>query len=360
MFASRSFILFVLLIAATAGLRAESQSEAQATDPAQVMRRVFDWQVGHLWSTQQPIDHRWGTRGWVHGAFLTGVMEAYRSTGDEAYLAYAQATAERNGWEVGPRLEHADDHIVGQTYLELEAMDPDPAKYAAVQRTFDALIAEAKPGRKLWWWCDALYMAPPTLAKLATVTGDARYWEALERWYWDTTAYLYDPAEQLFYRDDRFFNPEDGNKIFWSRGNGWVVAGLARLLDVLPADYPSRGRYEELYRAMATRLVALQPADGLWRADLLRGDTPHGEASGSAFFCYAIAWGLNHGLLEGASYRAAVDRAWAALQTCVAEDGHLGWVQPIGSAPDHYDATTWQEYGSGAFLAAGSQVRLLE
>ncbi len=323
------------------------------------MRRVFDWQVDHLWSTDHPIDHRWGPRGWVHGAFLTGVMEAYRATGDEAYLDYAQQRAVANGWALGPRLEHADDYVIGQTYLELDALHPAPAQVASLRNNFDQLLHEPKPGRELWWWCDALYMAPPTLAKLAVATGDDRYFAALDAWYWDVKAFLYDEDEALFYRDKRFLPPADGEKVFWSRGNGWVLAGLARLLDVLPADYPTRAQYETLFRDMARRLIALQPTDGLWRANLLRSDTAHGEASGSAFFCYALAWGIRHGLLDAATARPAVERAWAALLQCVDEAGRLGWVQPIGFAPDEYDATTWQEYGAGAFLAAGSQVMQL-
>ena len=264
-------------------------SVAKAESVESTMRRVFDWQVNNLWSTQQSMEHRWSPRGWVHGAFLTGVMEAYRATGDTAYLGYAQQRAEANDWQLGPRLEHADDHVIGQTYLELNALDPDPAKWRAIQETYDALLREPAPGRDLWWWCDALYMAPPTLAKLAVVTGDSKYWAALDAWYWDTHAFLYESAEALVYRDKRFLDPADGQKIFWSRGNGWVIAGLARLLDVLPSDHPTRERYLELYREMAARLAALQPGDGLWRANLLRPEAPHGEASGSAFFCYALA-----------------------------------------------------------------------
>lgn len=335
-------------------------SVAAAAEPIPaVMRRVFDWQVAHPWSTQHPLTHHHGNRGWVQGAFLTGVMEAYRATGDDAYVAYAQATAEANRWQLGPRPRHADDHIVGQTYLELHALAPAPAKIESSQSILDALVAAPGAGRELWWWCDALYMCPPTLAKLAQHTGERRYLDTMDALYWDSYLAFFDPAEDLFYRDQRFVFPADGKKTFWSRGNGWVLAGLARLLDVLPADYPTRPRYIALFQAMASRLVDLQPADGLWRSNLLYPEAQHGEASGSAFFCYALAWGLNHGILTDSKYRPAVDRTWTALLACVDADGRLGWVQPIGYAPGAYDATTAQEYGSGAFLAAGSQMMRL-
>jgi unsaturated rhamnogalacturonyl hydrolase len=329
------------------------------TTPA-VMRRVFDWQAAHPWSAPHPVTSSEGNRGWVQGAFLTGVMEAWRATNDEAYLNYARATAEANGWQPGPRPRHADDHIVGQTYLELYELVPAPEKIAGIQAVLDQIVAAPVAGREFWSWCDALYMSPPTFAKLARVTHDHRYLDAMDGYYWDTYLALYDPAERLFYRDKRFVFPADGPKIFWSRGNGWVIAGLARLLDVLPADHPSRPRYVALFQAMAARLVALQPADGLWRSNLLHPEDQHGEVSGSAFFCYALAWGINHGILPPENYRPAVDRTWTALLGCVVADGRLGWVQPIGAAPGAYDSTTWQEYGSGAFLAAGSQVMQLK
>ena len=352
----RSVFRGFLLLAALGGTMA-AQAEVAATKA--VMRKVFDWQMAHPTSSQYPVAEAKGNRGWVQGAMLTGVMEAYRATNDAAYVNYARHTAAANGWQLGPRPDHADDHIVGQTYLELNALAPNPAQIEATKAGLDALVAKSISGRELWWWCDALYMCPPTLAKLAQATGDKKYLDALDRWYWESYAYLYDPADRLFYRDKNFLFPQQGPKIFWSRGNGWVLAGLARLLDALPADYPLRPKYVALYQAMAAKLVAIQPADGLWRANLLNPASQHGEASGSAFFCYAMAWGVNHGVLPAEKYRPAVEKAWAALVTCVDTEGRLGWVQPIGFAPDHYDATTYQEYGAGAFLAAGSQVMKL-
>lgn len=330
-----------------------------ATAPAAAMRRVFDWQAAHPWSNQHPLDHRHGERGWVRGAFLTGVMEAYRATNDSAYLDFARANAVGNGWQPGARVRHADDHIVGQTYLELHALAPAPGQIEPLRAVLDKVLAEPAPGRELWSWCDALYMAPPTFAKLTQATGDKRYLDEMDRLYWDSYDELYDPAEKLFYRDKRFLNPADGKKVFWSRGNGWVLAGLARLLDAMPAEHPIRPRYVQLFRDMAARVSALQPKDGLWRADLLRPEDRHGEVSGSAFFCYALAWGINQKILPAGEFRPAVDRTWQTLLACVDADGKLGWVQPIGFAPDAYDATTSQEYGAGAFLAAGSQVMKL-
>ncbi|MEI9956953.1 MAG: glycoside hydrolase family 88 protein [Ferruginibacter sp.] len=81
-------------------------------------------------------------------------------------------------------------------------------------------------------------------------------------------------------------------KIFWGRGNGWVLAGLANLLKEMPADYAGRNFYVNLFKEIAGRILTLQQADGLWRTSLLDPEAyDGGEGSGSAFYCYALAWG---------------------------------------------------------------------
>ena len=156
-----------------------------------------------------------------------------------------------------------------------------------------------------WAWCDALFMAPPALAAVTTATGDRKYLDLANRLWWKTTDYLYDTSEHLYFRDSRFFDQREpnGKKVFWSRGNGWVFAGLARMLEELPADHPDRARYVTLFREMAEKIAAVQGEDGYWRASLLDPDSrPNPETSGTGFFVYGLAWGINHGLLDRARY----------------------------------------------------------
>src|SRR4051812_27378014 len=84
-----------------------SLSAAPVEIPA-IMRKVFDWQVAHPTSAKSPVTDSKGNRGWVQGAMLTGVMEAYRATNDAAYVDYARRISEANGWKLGPRPDHAD------------------------------------------------------------------------------------------------------------------------------------------------------------------------------------------------------------------------------------------------------------
>ena len=149
----------------------------------------------------------------------------------------------------------------------------------------------------------------------------------------------------------------NGKKIFWSRGNGWVLGGLALLLDHMPKNYKHRPFYERLFKEMSAKILELQHEDGLWRTSLLCPETyNHGEVSGSGFYTFALAWGVNNGLLEKVEYTYAAKRAWEALSRCQHEDGRVGWVQNIGAFPEPASESSWQNFGTGAYLLAGSEV----
>jgi rhamnogalacturonyl hydrolase YesR len=174
-----------------------------------------------------------------------------------------------------------------------------------------------------------------------------------------TSGKLYDPAQHLFYRDASFLHAheQNGKSIFWSRGNGWVMAGLVRVLEYMPKDDPLRPKYVQQLQQMAAAVAPLQGSDGLWRPGLLDPEAyPLPENSGSAFITYALAYGVKEHLLDRKRYLPVVTRAWAGLLSHVYADGRLGCIQPIGAAPGAYTATSSYVYGVGAFLLAGSEI----
>ena len=218
----------------------------------------------------------------------------------------------------------------------------------------------------VWWWCDALFMAPPALVKLSITTGDNKYMVKSDELFHETYNLLYDKDEHLFARDLGYVIKGDasdrheanGKKIFWSRGNGWVMGGLALLLNEIPKDYKERSFYEQVYKEMAEKVASLQQKDGLWRASLLDpASYPGGEASGSGFYTYALAWGINNDILSKDKYLPVVEKAWKGMNSLIQPDGHVGWCQPIGADPKkNFSADSWEVYGTGAFLLAGSEI----
>ena len=276
---------------------------------------------------------------------------------------------------MGRRLYHADDHAVGQAYLWAARNGAGQEAIAPMRKAFDLILANpsqadlafverpAGAGDPLcfdrWCWCDALFMSPPALVELSNATGDPRYAAFAKSEFWAVTDYLQDAQSSLYFRDSRFFERrgKDGEKIFWSRGNGWVFAGLANLLTHLPKSDPDRSRFEVLFQTMAAKLASIQKADGYWNASLLGApkDTLP-ESSGTAFYVYGLAWGINSGLLDPLAYQPNVERGWQALTRAVHKNGKLGWVQPISDRPEMNTFDDTQIYGVGAFLLAASAV----
>ncbi|HVU31870.1 MAG TPA: glycoside hydrolase family 88 protein [Opitutaceae bacterium] len=222
---------------------------------------------------------------------------------------------------------------------------------------------DIRDGQDRWTWCDALFMAPPVWLQMWKATGDRSYLEFMDHEWWATTDFLFAPDQRLYYRDATFFTRKEpnGQKIFWSRGNAWVLASLALMLKDLPAELPTHARYVRLFQTLADRIASLQPADGLWRSSLLDPQaSPNPESSSSALFCYAMVRGIRLGLLDAQRYGPIVERTWSALQRCVQSDGRVGFVQQPGAAPGNADAFSTAPYGVGAFLMAGSEVCLLK
>lgn len=326
-----------------------------------MMMKVTGWQL------KNP---KHGPTDWTNGAFYAGVVAAYNTLKSKSIYDSLMALGERTGWLPGSRYDHADDIAISQTYIDLYRMRNDKKMIRATVDSIQKM--RTVPGHETathgitWWWCDALFMAPPTLVKLGVTLKDPHYFSLSDSLFKQTVDLLYSKEEHLFARDSNYLitaqgqgrHEANGKKIFWSRGNGWVMGGLVRILEELPKNYQSRAYYVNIYREMAEKVISLQQEDGLWRASLLDPTAyPGGEGSGSGFFCYAMAWGINKGILSKDKYLPAVKKAWQGLNTLVSPEGRVGWVQPIGGDPKrNFSAESWEVYGAGAFLLAGSEI----
>jgi len=372
----------LLATGACAGDATDSALVAQPAETARdaavlaQARRVADWQLAHMEAfdyvgtfhdqTTDPID-------WIQATFWAGLADFTDATGDAAYAKAIVDHGEAAHWGFGTRPRHADADAIGHSWIWAAGRvqgSAREARLAPIRARFDAVLAAPsdaamtfdegrgeRPCQVRWCWSDAIFMAPPVWTELSEITGDPKYRRHSERELNATIEALYDHDDHLFYRDSRFIGKPNaaGHKVFWSRGNGWSYAGLAKVLQSLPADDPARTGYETLFRQMSERLIGLQGAEGYWPVSLLDVGGPP-ETSGTAFFVYGLALGVNAGVLDRATYSPAVAKGWAALSRAVQPDGRLGWVQQVGYAPDHVAASDTQLYGSGAFLMAASEV----
>ncbi|HEC41491.1 MAG TPA: glycoside hydrolase family 88 protein [Bacteroides sp.] len=357
----------------------QSNTAPHQWNDKEAMVMALKWQEAH------PIFAR-GPSDWTNGAYYTGVYKAHQSTNDSFFLDALTQMAVRNEWKPWERFFHADDLAITASYLYLKRIGVEGVNLAPTDTIIQQHLYKPCDWRSgkpmdgfdidfyeqqviLWWWCDALFMSPPVLAMYAKEKNDLSYLDEMHKYYVQTYDLLFDQEQKLFARDTRFIwrgdstdiKESNGNKVFWSRGNGWVFGGLALLLENMPSNYAHRQFYEELYKTMAVRLTEIQPEDGLWRTSLLCPESfDHGEVSGTGFFTFALTWGINNGMLDRVMYEPAVRKAWTALRECQKADGMVGWVQNIGGSPEPANHDSWQNYGTGAFLLAGSEILKLD
>jgi unsaturated rhamnogalacturonyl hydrolase len=364
-----SYKMFFILLLLTAGFTAQAADGSGYPQDSiyKDMKRVADWQWKQL-DTQGWVDDQ---KDWTNGVLYTGMTAWARLSGNKTYERLIGIGRE-NHWKIGKNRFFADDYCIGQTYVQLYEIYKNPDYIRDFKSMADTLVQIPhreslewvnKIHLREWAWCDALYMGPPALAYLTQVTGDQKYLDTAVRLWWKSSRYLYDEQEHLFFRDSRYFDQKEknGSKVFWSRGNGWVIAGLARLLSTMPNSNPEKKPLLKQYRELAARIISLQQRDGSWHASLLDPEAyPSKETSGTALFCYALSWGINSNILSYDDYYPAVSKAWNALRTAVLPDGKLGFVQPKGASPDVVNEQSTDVYGVGAFLLAGTEMLKME
>jgi unsaturated rhamnogalacturonyl hydrolase len=320
------------------------------------MKKVGDWQV----KVAEPHFNK----QWTFAALYDGLLAASKTTGDPKYHDAVLHFAERSDWTLlNDRFPHADDQAFGQAYLDLYLEDKKPVRMADTKAIMDRLVVRPDdPDKLLWWWCDALFMSPPVLLRMYEITHDKKYLDFMDHEWWLTSASLYNQENHLYFRDSRYFTQKqaNGKPIFWSRGNGWVMGALVNVLRLMPADYPSRPKYVAQFREMAAEIAAIQSPDGLWRSGLLDPDAYDlPEVSGSAFFTFGIAYGINEKILDRKTYLPVVEKSWKGMLTHVYADGRLGSIQPIDGQPGKFKPSASYVFGVGGFLLAGSEMHRL-
>ena len=366
-----TLLLFILLFPSVA-------MGSSSSNPALSLgEKVADWQLqqlGYLPGLSVLPQPKSKSTAWELAAFWVGLARFAEQSALPKYKSALFKQGENNQWKLGSWLEFADDHAIGQSYLWAYRHGADSSVLTHMRESFDKILAKppkvhlsfyfGKEGYASaeclvrWCWCDALFMSPQAMIELSSATGDPRYAEYAFSEFWATTDFLYDPAEKLYFRDSRFFalRDEKQRKLFWSRGNGWVFAGIANILNLLPEKHPQRPRFEALFKEMAARLLTLQKPDGFWAPSLLAPEGSPQESSGTAFFTYGLAFGLNHNILAGKVYQQAANKGWRALQTVVADNGRFGWVQQVSDRPESVKEDDTHYYGVGAFLLAASEM----
>lgn len=361
----------LMLVPAPAGAKAKKKEAAKQLSAIEIVDKVNS----HWQANNKPEVNAF----WDNAVYFTGNMEAYRLTGNAKYLEYSDKWARHNKWSgatgqdpqkwqyktYGEGQEHvlfADWQVCFQTYADMYAMNPDAYKVA---RAKEVLGREAlMPQNDFWWWVDALYMGMPAFSKMYRMTGDEAYLDKLYANFKYADDLMFDKDDHLYYRDAKYIYPahktEAGKKDFWARGNGWALAGLAKVLADVPETWQHRAALVERFRQLAEAVSKCQQEGGYWTRSMLDPKQAEGEeTSGTALFAYGLLWGMNNGLLDRTVYGAVADNAWKYLSTVALQaDGSVGYVQPIGEKAvrgQKLTAANANNFGTGAFLLAACE-----
>ena len=362
-----------------------SVSEASRWTPDQV--RSVITKVNTYWQQHNPAEVR---AFWDNAAYHTGNIEVYKLTHDKQMLDYSIRWAEHNEWkgakEPNPEkwkyknygegqdyVLFGDWQICFQTYIDLffigkETSSPLPATadpQQMVRRAMEVMGHEADSKvNDYWWWADALYMVMPVMTKMYKLTGDVKYLDKLYENLLYSDSIMLDAETGLYFRDGKYVYPKhktaNGKKDFWARGDGWVLAGLAKVLADMPKTYRHRLFFVEKYKRLAQAVARLQQPGGYWTRSMMDPEQAPGyETSGTAFFTYGLLWGVNNGYLPASEYEPVIGKAWDYLTTvALQKDGRVGYVQPIGERAipgQSVGADSEANFGVGAFLLAACE-----
>ncbi len=336
------------------------------TDEREIIDKVASWQIEHHGECRYKKLH------WTNATLYRGMFAWAEYTGNKDYFDFIRNIGEDHNWSLLKRRHHADDMCMGQTYVLMYEKFGDEKMIFETKRRMDYVVHHpsdvdinlgVKEASDRWSWCDALFMAAPAYVQMYNIFGDEKYLQFLDREFKNTVECLYDKEYHLFYRDVRFFKKKEknGKPVFWGRGNGWVYASLAFILEGLPKDHYTYDYYLNLYKDMTQAVLECQDKDGSWHTSMLDHKAyPDAETSSSSLFTFGLAYGVNSGILKGKEYKQAAVKGWEALKTYVREDGCLGNVQPIAAAAGKDVKDNTEVYGVGAFLLAGTEMMKMD
>ena len=332
--------------------------------------------VNTYWQTNNPAEVR---SFWDNAAYHTGNMEVYKLLQDKQMLNYSICWAEHNKWKGATEPNSAkwkykqygegqdyvlfgDWQICFQTYIDLYNLAPSKKKVARAKEVM-GYEADSK-ANDYWWWADALYMVMPVMTKMYKLTGDEKYLDKLYANICYSDSIMLDKETGLYFRDGKYVYPKhktaSGQKDFWARGDGWVLAGLAKVLQDMPKTYKHQPFFVEKFVNLAQAVKKLQQPEGHWTRSMMDPhQAPGYETSGTAFFCYGILWGVNNGYLAKKEFDPVIAKAWDYLSTVAMQpNGKVGYVQPIGERAipgQKVDANSEANFGVGAFLLAACE-----
>lgn len=374
----KSLVFILVSFCLVACHNSKPASYCSALDTASIITvtdAAMQWQMDNYARMQQT---RWdGDNSWANGIYLTAAYEWGLSRQNNEMTTWVRERAAKMQYEQGnsayTSVYSADNMPVSMLYADIYNKEQDVRVLHPTVARLQFIVSNPSPtttlvidttdhnftNKQRWAWCDALFMAPQVLARYAILWNDPTLLEFMDQEYHFTTDYLLDTTYNFYYRDSNYFGKKEANgkPVFWGRGQGWVIAGLARMIPYLPEEWSGRQYYIDLYKKMIDALVSVQSEAGNWYVTMLDPESyPTPEMSSTGFITYALWWGINAGILDEAAYLESATKGWQALVRAVQPNGMLGYVQAVGEKPEHITADMTEVYGPAAMAFAAMEI----
>lgn len=275
---------------------------------------------------QIPNPESYDIMDWRFVNALYGILRAYQYSGDIQYIDYIRQWADAHIDPNGNFDRSIIDTFTAGLLLEVYFITGENRYYQAGLKTRDYYDSEfTRLGNGVLVhtnddqvWVDTLFGVIRFLLPLAKALNDNSLLDEAADQIILHTEILQDPETKLFYHGW----DEDGSAAwadpvthhspeFWGRGDGWVIASLVDILEVLPVTNPKRDRLIEILQEFGQALVDDQDTEtGVWRTLLNKPQDPQNylETSATSLFVYGLQKGLSMGLLP-ADLQAMVDNA---------------------------------------------------
>lgn len=381
----KRIFLIITLILGVSGTFAKKQPERKHIIAC--MERVNDYFMAHHHPDDDSIrtSQTYPSNAWTRSIYLEGLMALNDISPQSRYTEYALIWAETNQWNFhgGMHTLKADNQCCGQTYIDLYRLYHHPQAIANVERLLNNIVNNTTHND--WDEVNAIRTAMPLYARMGNLKKDLRYFEKMMELYRHVRNRigLYNPTDGLWWQSAQYmpsYQEPNGTPCYWSRGNGWVIAGLARTIEEIDKVLPElngenrqklqniRCSLAEDFMATVTAVQPLQRKDGFWNCSLT--DPLHyggPETSSTALFIYGMAWGVRKQMLSPDVYLPVITKGWQSImEKAVHPEGFLGYIQGEGKEPKDGQPVTYasrqngNDFGTGCFLMAGAEIiRLL-
>ena len=291
--------------------------------------------------------------GWtyVNGYELYGFESLYRATGDPKYFNYLRRYIDQcvdaagnfryvvnaRGQTNRPSFNNLDNMLTGNTLVYLYEVTRDERYRLAAEKIHCALADYPRNTDGGFWhnqrmngqmWIDGVFMGEMFLLRYGKSIGDrAACWDEVTKQITLFAQHAERGHSGLYLH--AYFEPGHGGSVpgwankqtglspeVWSEGLGWYALVVVETLAELPPEHPGRAAVADIFRRLATGLQRTQDArSGRWFQVVDRGDRPDNwtDTSGSAMFTYALARGIELGLLDKTTFAPVVANGYRGI-----------------------------------------------